>query len=66
MNDIGIKTNANIIEPFTNNSIPICARCGVRLNDKNQSNWSDIVEENKTQYICKSCRTIKEIFIDNE
>lgn len=60
MNDIGIKTNAGIIEPFTDNSIPICARCGCRFNAKNRSQWSDVINENKTQYICKDCETIDE------
>ena len=64
--DISIKTSAGIVEPFTDNSIPLCARCGCRLNDDNRSSWSDAVEQNKTQYVCKSCRTLEEIFIDNE
>jgi len=60
MIDIGIKTSWGIIEPFTNNSIPICARCGIKLTDENKSKWSDVVKDNKTQSICKNCETIKE------
>ncbi len=65
MSDIGIKTNTGIVEPFTDNSIPLCARCNIRLNNENRSSWSDVIENNKTQYVCKSCRTLEEIFIDN-
>lgn len=61
MDDIGIKINSGIIEPFTDNSIPICARCCIKLNDDNRSSWSDVIKENKTQYICKDCETIEEI-----
>lgn len=60
MNDIGIKNLTGIIEPFTDNSIPICARCNCRLNSENRSQWSDIIKENKTQFICKDCETKNE------
>ena len=66
MEDIGIKQSWEIIEPFTDNSIPICARCNCRLTETNKSSWSDAVEGNKTQYICLDCRTIEEINIDKE
>lgn len=60
MDDLGIKTSAGIIEPFTDNAIPLCARCNCRLNNDNRSQWSDIIEENKTQHICKDCETNEE------
>ncbi len=62
--DIGVKTSAGIIEPFTDNSIPICIRCEVRLTDENKSFWSDVVKENKTQGVCKGCLTPEEIKVD--
>ena len=55
--DIAIKTSFGTIEPFTDNSIPICARCSIKLNDENRSQWSDVIDENKTQFICKNCET---------
>ena len=60
MKDIGIKTKAGIIEPFTDNSIPICVRCGIRITEENKSTWNDVVAENKTQGICKNCETSQE------
>lgn len=61
MEDIGIKTSYKIIEPFTDNSIPICIRCGTKLNSENQSHWSDVIEgTNKTQKVCKNCLTEEE------
>ena len=60
MEDIGIKTPWGTIEPFSDNSIPICARCGIRLTDENKSQWSDVIEGNKTQHICKNCETTEE------
>ena len=60
MEDIGIKTSSGIVEPFTDNSIPICARCGIRLTAANTSAWSDVVGDNKIQKICKGCETIDE------
>lgn len=62
--DIGTKTDAGIIEYFTDNSIPICARCEFELNEDNKSKRSDVIENNKTQYICKSYETICEEWID--
>ena len=64
MHDIGIKTDAGIVEPFTDNSIPICARCGIKLTPANTSAWSDVVKENKTQRICKNCETLDETLIE--
>ena len=64
MKDLGIKLSSGIIEPFTDNSIPICARCGIRLNEENKSKWSDVISENKTQGVCKDCLTIEERKID--
>ena len=58
--DIGIKTSYGTIEPFTDNSIPMCARCNIRLTDENRSGWSDVTAENKTQYVCKNCLTQEE------
>ncbi len=66
MKDIGVKTSAGIIEPFTDNSIPVCVRCGVRLTDENKSLWSDVVKDNKTQGVCMKCRTLKEIEVDRK
>lgn len=60
MKDIGKKTKAGIIEPFTDNSIPMCARCGIKITEENKSAWSDVVDENKTQRICKNCETLEE------
>ena len=61
MEDIGIKTEAGIIEPFTDNSIPLCARCGAKLTNENKSAWSDVIgKTNKTQHICKNCETLDE------
>ena len=60
MDDLGIKTPWGTIEPFTDNNIPICARCGIRLTEENKSNWSDTIENNKTQGICKDCLTLDE------
>ena len=53
--DIAVETSWGTIEPFVDNGIPVCARCGCKLTDKNRSQWSDVVEENKTQYVCKEC-----------
>jgi len=53
--DIGVETSWGTVEPFTDNSIPICARCGCKLTDENRSKWSDVVGENKTQFICREC-----------
>lgn len=58
--DIAVKTSSGIVEPFTDNSIPICTRCSVKLNDENRSQWSDVIKENKTQFICKNCETKEE------
>lgn len=59
--DIGLKTPWGTIESFTDNSIPICARCGIRLTEENKSSWSDVIEtSNKTQGICKQCLTTEE------
>ena len=66
MEDIGTKTSYKTIEPFTDNSIPICIRCGVGLTNENKSQWSDVVKENKTQGTCKNCRTSEEKDIDNK
>ena len=60
MEDIGIKTSWGTIEPFSDNSLPICARCGIKLTNENKSKWSDVVAGNKTQGICKSCLTLGE------
>ena len=61
MEDIGVETLYGIVEPFTDNSIPICARCGVELTDENVSQWSDVIEgTNKTQKVCKDCLTLEE------
>ena len=61
MEDIGVETLYGIVEPFTDNSIPICVRCGVKLTDENVSQWSDVIEEtNKTQKVCKGCLTLGE------
>ena len=66
MEDIGIKTTWGIIEPFTDNSIPICARCGTRLTNENKSQWSDVIENtNKTQGVCIACLTNEEKKIKN-
>ena len=62
--DIFVKTAWGTIEPFTDNSIPICVRCGDRLTDDNKSKWSDVVEGNKTQGVCKKCLTEREINAD--
>lgn len=35
--DIGVNTPAGIIEPFTDNSIPICYRCGCKITKENKS-----------------------------
>lgn len=61
--DIVIKTSYGTIEPFTDNSIPVCTRCGIRLTDENKSQWSDVVEDNKTQGVCKGCLTKEEMKI---
>lgn len=58
--DIAIKTSYGIIEPFIDNSIPVCARCNIKLNNENRSQWSDVINENKTQFICKNCETEEE------
>lgn len=58
--DIAIKTSYGTIELFTDKSIPFCARCNCRLNDENRSQWSDVMKENKTQFICKNCETEEE------
>jgi len=58
--DIAVKTSHGITESFTDNSIPICARCGIKLNDENRSQWSDVIKENKTQFICRKCETEEE------
>ena len=61
MKDIGIRTKAGIVEPFIDNGIPVCARCGVKLTNTNISAWSDVVKgTNKTQKICKGCETLDE------
>ena len=64
--DIGKKTGWGTIEPFTDNSIPICARCGVRLTKENKSSWSDVIENtNKTQGVCKNCLMPNERVVEN-
>ena len=55
--DIGVKTPWGTIEPFTDNSIPACIRCNIRLTKENKSQWSDVVEGHKTQGVCKNCLT---------
>ena len=60
MKDINIKTSWGTIEPFTDNSIPICIRCGIKLTNENKSQWSDVVKDNKTQFVCKNCLTSEE------
>ena len=56
MEDIGVKTKWGTIEPFTDNSIPICVRCNTKLTKENTSLWSDVIEgTNKTQKVCKNC-----------
>ena len=54
--DIGVKTPWGTIEPFTDNSIPNCVRCGIRLTEENKSQWSDVVEGHKTQGVCNGCK----------
>lgn len=58
--DIAVKTSYGIVEPFADNSLPICARCNIKLNDENRSQWSDVIKENKTQFICMNCETEEE------
>jgi len=60
MIDIGIKTKAGLVEPFTDNGIPVCARCGIKLTPANTSAWSDVKSANKTQKICKGCEILDE------
>ena len=58
MKDIGIKTPWGTIEPFVNNEIPVCYRCGIVLTKENKSAWQDVIgDTNKTQGICKGCET---------
>lgn len=65
MEDIGIKTAWGTIEPFTNNSIPVCIRCGIRLTNENKSSWEDVIgNTNKTQGVCINCLTLEERNID--
>ena len=66
MKDIGVKTAWGIVEPFCDNEIPICIRCGVSLTEDNKSSWSDVIEDNKTQGVCISCLTIQEKEINYE
>lgn len=55
------------IEPFTNNSIPVCIRCGVKLTKENKSSWEDVIgDTNKTQGICKNCLTVEERKIEED
>ena len=60
MNDIGVITSSGIIEPFDDNSIPMCPRCNCKLTKDNTSSWSDVIKENKTQKVCKNCLTEEE------
>jgi len=63
--DVGIKTKAGIVEPFVDNEIPVCARCGIKLTKENSSAWSDVIKgTNKTQRICKNCETLDETLVE--
>ncbi len=64
--DIGKETPWGTVEPFTDNSIPICARCSIKLTKYNKSAWSDVIKNtNKIQGICKNCLTLEEREAEN-
>jgi len=66
MEDIGVKMPWGTIEPFCDNGIPACCRCGVIFTEDNKSSWSDVIEDNKTQGVCVNCLTQQEKEVESE
>jgi len=58
MKDIFVETNLGTVEPFVNNEIPVCYRCGIVLTKENKPARQGVIgDTNKTQGICKGCET---------
>lgn len=61
--DLGVRTKEGTLEPFKDNGIKVCARCETKIYKWNKSQWSDVIEDNMTQGICRNCETTDEMLI---